>query len=91
MESKMKEVVVVSPHKVEIREVPIPQIQGDYDVQIQMKSAGVCGSDFHIYHGQIPVRHIRVFQGMRMLESLRPLENLSQRFMWGIMLSWILL
>ena len=54
MESKMKEVVVVSPHKVEIREVPIPQIQGDYDVQIQMKSAGVCGSDFHIYHGTNP-------------------------------------
>ena len=50
----MKEVVVVSPHKVEIREVPIPEIKDDYDVLIKMKAAGVCGSDFHIYHGTNP-------------------------------------
>jgi L-gulonate 5-dehydrogenase len=50
----MKEVVVVSPHKVEVREVPIPKIENDYDVLVEMKSAGVCGSDFHIYHGTNP-------------------------------------
>jgi L-gulonate 5-dehydrogenase len=50
----MKEVVVVSSHKVEIREVPVPEIENDYEVLVKMKSAGVCGSDFHIYHGTNP-------------------------------------
>ena len=54
MEKLMKEVCVVSPHKVEIRNVPVPEANGDYDVLVQMKSAGVCGSDFHIYHGTNP-------------------------------------
>ncbi len=50
----MKEVVVVSPHTVEVREVPVPEIKNDYEVLIKMKSAGVCGSDVHIYHGSNP-------------------------------------
>lgn len=54
MEKMMKEVVVVSPHNVEIRTVPVPQITGDYDVLVKMQSAGVCGSDFHIYNGTNP-------------------------------------
>lgn len=53
MEKMMKEVVVVSPHQVEIREVPIP-VPEDDEVLIEMKSAGVCGSDHHIYHGSNP-------------------------------------
>ena len=50
----MKEVVVVKPHNVEIREVEIPKLKNDYEVLIKMKSAGVCGSDFHIYRGTNP-------------------------------------
>jgi L-gulonate 5-dehydrogenase len=50
----MKEVIVVNPHKVEVREIPIPEISNDYEVLVNMKSAGVCGSDFHIYHGTNP-------------------------------------
>ncbi len=50
----MKEVVVVEPHKYEIRTVPIPELQSEDDVLIQMKAAGVCGSDHHIYHGLNP-------------------------------------
>ena len=51
MEEMMKEVVVVEPHKFEVREVPVPELTNDHDVLIQMKAAGVCGSDHHIYHG----------------------------------------
>lgn len=54
MEEMMKEVVVVEPHKFEVREVPIPELADDHDVLIQMKAAGVCGSDHHIYHGLNP-------------------------------------
>lgn len=50
----MKEVVVVEPGKVEIREVPVPEIANEDEVLIQMKAAGVCGSDHHIYHGENP-------------------------------------
>jgi L-gulonate 5-dehydrogenase len=50
----MKEVVVVRPHEYEIREVPIPELQNEDEVLIQMKAAGVCGSDHHIYNGSNP-------------------------------------
>ena len=50
----MKEVVVVEPGKVEIREVPVPEISSEDEVLIQMKAAGVGGSDHHIYHGSNP-------------------------------------
>lgn len=53
MNKTMKEVVVVNPHQVEIREVSVP-VPGDDEVLIRMKSAGVCGSDHHIYHGSNP-------------------------------------
>ena len=54
MNGTMKEAVIVEPHKAEVREVPIPQLTSPDDVLIQMKSAGVCGSDHHLYHGLNP-------------------------------------
>ncbi|MCI9009323.1 MAG: alcohol dehydrogenase catalytic domain-containing protein [Lachnospiraceae bacterium] len=54
MKEMMKEVVVVEPHKAEVREVPVPELANEDEVLIQMKSAGVCGSDHHIYHGLNP-------------------------------------
>ncbi|MFB5189802.1 zinc-binding dehydrogenase [Alicyclobacillus fastidiosus] len=36
--------------KVEIRDVPIPNILDPYDVLIQVQAVGVCGSDLHMYH-----------------------------------------
>lgn len=50
----MKEIVITRPHEYEVREVPIPELQNEYEVLIQMKAAGVCGSDYHIYHGANP-------------------------------------
>lgn len=54
MEAMMKEAVVVEPHKFKIRTVPVPELNSEDEVLIQMKSAGVCGSDHHIYHGLNP-------------------------------------
>lgn len=50
----MKEVIIPEPHKFEIREVPIPDLKNEDEVLIQMKAAGVCGTDHHIYHGSNP-------------------------------------
>ena len=47
----MKSCVITSPFHYEIREVPIPE-PGDNEVLIQMKAAGVCGSD---YKGENPL------------------------------------
>ncbi|MCD7895185.1 MAG: alcohol dehydrogenase catalytic domain-containing protein [Planctomycetaceae bacterium] len=50
----MKQIIVTRPHVYEVQTVPVPEITDDHDVLIQMKAAGVCGSDFHIYHGTNP-------------------------------------
>ncbi|MGL5434518.1 MAG: alcohol dehydrogenase catalytic domain-containing protein [Lachnospiraceae bacterium] len=49
----MKSCVIKSPFHYEIEEVPIPEPK-DGEVLIQMKAAGVCGSDLHIYKGENP-------------------------------------
>ena len=50
----MKEIIVTEPNKYEIREVPIPELNNEDEVLIQMKAAGVCGSDHHLFHGENP-------------------------------------
>lgn len=54
MKEMMKQVVVVEPHRYEVQEVPVPELANEDEVLIEMKSAGVCGSDHHIYHGLNP-------------------------------------
>ena len=50
----MKQIIVTKPHTYEIQEVPVPELADEYEVLVQMKAAGVCGSDVHIYHGTNP-------------------------------------
>jgi len=38
---------------IEVRDVPVPAI-GDDEVLIEIKAAGICGTDLHIYHDQFP-------------------------------------
>jgi L-iditol 2-dehydrogenase len=38
---------------IEVREVPVPAI-GDGEVLIEIKAAGICGTDLHIYHDEFP-------------------------------------
>lgn len=51
----MKAAIVISPKKLEICEVPMPEIKNEDDVLVKVKAAGVCGSDIHVYHGTNPV------------------------------------
>lgn len=53
MKETMKELVITGPKQYEIREVPVPK-PGDGEVLIQMKAAGVCGSDVHQFLGENP-------------------------------------
>lgn len=50
----MKSILVTKPHEYEVVEYNIPELTSEFDVLIHMKAAGVCGSDYHIYHGTNP-------------------------------------
>ncbi|MDR3172051.1 MAG: NAD(P)-dependent alcohol dehydrogenase [Treponema sp.] len=45
----MKALVLESVKKLSIRDVPISETVGPYDVKIQIKACGICGSDIHYY------------------------------------------
>lgn len=42
-----------STKSVTLESVPIPTILNADDVQIQVRNCGVCGTDVHIFHGDI--------------------------------------
>jgi L-iditol 2-dehydrogenase len=45
----MKAMMLTGIRQMEMKEVPTPAILNDRDVQIKMKTLGVCGSDIHYY------------------------------------------
>ena len=50
----MKGIVLTGIRKIEIRELPDPEIKNENDVLVRMTKVGVCGSDVHYYStGQI--------------------------------------
>jgi len=52
-ELSMKAVRIINPHQYEIKDQEIPKPKNS-EVLVKMKAAGVCGSDFHIFHGENP-------------------------------------
>jgi len=51
----VKAVTFQGPYKVEVKEVPDPQIQEPTDAIIRVTTAAICGSDLHVYTGRIPM------------------------------------
>ena len=49
--TKAKSAVLVGPHSLEIRELPVPELQPD-SVLLRIEASGVCGTDRHLYHGR---------------------------------------
>lgn len=47
----MKAARIVEPNQTDVVEAPIPDV-GPNDVLIQVKAAGICGTDIHILHGE---------------------------------------
>lgn len=46
----MRSAVLKELNVLEVVEVPVPEVQGDKDVQVQVKAVGICGTDLHMYH-----------------------------------------
>jgi (R,R)-butanediol dehydrogenase / meso-butanediol dehydrogenase / diacetyl reductase len=49
----MRSLVYVSRGKIELREVPEPQLAGPFDVKVRLYGSGVCGTDHKIVSGQL--------------------------------------
>ncbi|SMP59049.1 alcohol dehydrogenase catalytic domain-containing protein [Anoxynatronum buryatiense] len=51
----MKAAIVRKPNQLEMVDMENPRITDEHQVLVQVKAAGICGSDVHIYHGTSPV------------------------------------
>lgn len=51
----MKTLIYAGPKKLAFKNIPIPKIKAD-ELLLQIKSAGICGTDLHIYNGGTAVK-----------------------------------
>ena len=51
----MKATCWMGPQKMEVREVPDPQILNKRDAIVKISSTAICGSDLHLYNGFLPM------------------------------------
>ena len=61
----MRQVVLVKPHTLELREVPAPdagRLASD-EILIRVRRIGICGSEIHSWHGTHPATFYPVVQG----------------------------
>ena len=50
----MKGLCYVDDEKIEVRDFPIPDIEKDTDVIVEINYASICTSDIHIVKGKVP-------------------------------------
>jgi L-iditol 2-dehydrogenase len=70
----MKAAFVVDKEKVEIRDIDIPKIKDD-EVLIKVKTAGVCGSDLHLFNGTHPIRKAPAILGHEVAGDIVEIGN----------------
>src|SRR6476619_7057370 len=51
----MKATCWMAPQKMQVREVPDPQILNKRDAIVKISSTAICGSDLHLYNGFLPM------------------------------------
>lgn len=57
----MKVAQLVDVAKIQVVDMPEPQLASDLDVKVQVKAVGICGTDLHIFsHGRADVQFPRV-------------------------------
>lgn len=57
----MRVAVLTEVKKLEVKDLPAPQVAADTDVQVQVKAVGICGTDLHIFaHGRADVQLPRI-------------------------------
>ena len=51
----MRAVTFIGPREVAVTEVPSPSIAAPDEALVRIRCSGICGSDLHIYRGDVPV------------------------------------
>ena len=64
----MLQQVMTNPGEIIFREVPVPEIKDD-QVLVKIMNIGICGSDIHVYHGNIHLPNIRLRRDMKYQEK----------------------
>lgn len=62
MTKMMRAQVVQAPGKMELKQVPVPEISDD-EVLIKVKMCGICGTDLKIYDGEYVKEHLPLISG----------------------------
>ena len=55
MPDLMRAVVLRAPHRVEVAEVPKPQIANPTDILVRVERTAICGTDLHPYEGRLEI------------------------------------
>ncbi|MHA1368333.1 MAG: zinc-dependent alcohol dehydrogenase family protein [Promethearchaeota archaeon] len=58
----MKAIVIESKRKINLVDMPIPQA-GQGEVLVKVKASGICGTDVHIYEGEVPLAKLPIVPG----------------------------
>lgn len=58
----MKAAVLVEPHRLEVRDVPLPAI-GPLDALIKVERCGICGTDMHMFNGHYAADLLPIIPG----------------------------
>jgi threonine dehydrogenase-like Zn-dependent dehydrogenase len=62
MTEKMRAAVLEKPGKIEVKQVPVPEV-GDNEVLIKVKLCGICGTDLKIYSGEYAKEYLPFIPG----------------------------
>ena len=81
MPEKAAAAVMVGPNTMETREIDIPAI-GEDDALLRVEAAGVCGTDYEWFQGDLPVPYPLILghEPLGLIEAIGPVA--SRR--WGV-------
>ncbi|GHU63306.1 dehydrogenase [Clostridia bacterium] len=69
MEGRMRAQVVSAPNRMELKQIPIPQIKED-EVLVKIKYCGICGSDWSIFTGKYVPERLPLVTGHEMFGTV---------------------
>ena len=79
----MKAACFVDVEKIEVREIPEPEVQSPTDAIIKVSMAGLCGSDLHVYHGRESGMDVGTVMGHELVGEVVEVGSSVQRFKTG--------
>ncbi|KAI5958511.1 uncharacterized protein KGF55_005771 [Candida pseudojiufengensis] len=79
----MKAVVFRGPYNIEVEDKPIPQITEPNQVIVKVLYSGLCGSDMHVYRGNVTPGPIGTIVGHEMIAQIYEIGSNIKNFQKG--------